>query len=112
MYRACSASDTPRYGSSVWYAYSVSQTGFEPASASSFGSVAIVIVAQRSQPPVNGVSVRGYAGYGLCAYASRRAWRPCIERMNATGETPPAPAIGPVTPPPTSAPGDTACIAA
>src|SRR3954464_15965405 len=72
------------------------------ASVRSRGSVAIVIVVQYWQPPVNGVSLRP-AGYGWWAYASSFACAACMPRIHATGETPPLPARGAVTPPATFA---------
>src|SRR5919109_3364584 len=118
MYSACRLGETPirRSGGFVWYAYSVSQIRFGPNAAwtswRSFGSVAIVIVRQPLQPPAHGVSVCGLSGYGLCAYASRRAPARFIPWIQSTGETPPAFPRGAVTPPPTWAPRCTAWIAA
>ena len=60
--RAWLARETPsvRSGGFVWYPYSVSQMRFAPklrdTSRSSRSSVAIVIVSQCPQPPVNGVA--------------------------------------------------------
>jgi hypothetical protein len=70
-----------------------------------------VIVSQCAQPPDVGVSKR-LSGYGLCAYASSRAPAWSIPRMKSTGEIPPNPARGAVTPPPTLAPGVALWIAA
>ena len=74
--------------------------------------VAIVIVVQLLQPPFNGVSRFGSSGYGLCAYASSRAWAARIPPIHATGETPPVEPRGAVPPPATCAPGIAAWIAA
>ena len=72
-------------------------------SRSSRSSVAIVIVSQCAQPPVNGVAARS-SGYGWCAYASRRARAARMPRMKSTGDSPPDEPRGAVTPPATMVP--------
>src|SRR5215210_2335969 len=74
-----------------------------PTSRRSRSIVAIVIVSQCPHAPVVGVSKRR-RGYGLCAYASRRAPAASMPRMKCTGERPPVEPRGAVTPPPTFAP--------
>ena len=61
---------------------------------------------------MNGVSTVGRAGYGWCAYASRRAWAAFMPRIHASGPTPPVFPRGAVTPPATSAFGCARWIAA
>ena len=70
-----------------------------------------MIVVQRLQPPLDGVSP-GASGYGLCAYASSFACAACIPAIHASGETPPVDARGAVTPPATCDCGLTRWIAA
>src|SRR2546423_11693558 len=93
-----------RWGGLVWYPYSVSQIRLAPKSRATarrrLGSVAIVSVWQLPQPPLHGVSVCGLTGYGLCAYASRRAPPRAIPSIQSREETPPAFPPGAVTPPP------------
>ena len=91
-------------GSRTRSARSASAPNALPTSRSSRSIVAIVIVSQWSQPPVDGVSKRR-SGYGLCAYASSRACAAPMPRMKSTGETPRYAPRGAVTPPATFAPG-------
>ncbi len=105
-YAACAAHDTPssRSGGFVWYPYSVSQSGFGPnssvTSARIAESFAIVSELHDAHGVRDGVSP-GSTAYGLCAYASSRAWAARIPCMNASGAIPLGGWRGEVTPPAT-----------